>query len=112
MTPKPEPFVLRVSEDAIADLRERLARTRFPDQTPGAPWAYGTDVALPARGGRYWRTDFDWRAQEARLNAFPQYKVPLHGIDVHFLHVPGKGPDPYPSSCRTAGRDRYSSFSR
>jgi microsomal epoxide hydrolase len=45
---------------------------------------------------RYWRDDFDWRAQEARLNAFPQYKTPLHGIGVHFLHVPGQGPDPCP----------------
>jgi microsomal epoxide hydrolase len=44
----------------------------------------------------YWRDRFDWRAQEARLNAFPQYKVRLHGIDLHFLHVPGKGPDPHP----------------
>ena len=44
----------------------------------------------------YWRDRFDWRAQEALLNAIPQYKVPLHGIDVHFLHVPGKGPSPCP----------------
>jgi microsomal epoxide hydrolase len=44
----------------------------------------------------YWRDRFDWRAQEARLNAFPQYKVGLHGIDLHFLHVPGQGPDPHP----------------
>jgi microsomal epoxide hydrolase len=44
----------------------------------------------------YWRSEFDWRAEEARLNAFPQYQTPLHGIDVHFLHVPGKGPDPMP----------------
>ena len=44
----------------------------------------------------YWRSGFDWRAQETRLNAFPQFKVPLHGIDVHFLHVVGKGPKPFP----------------
>jgi microsomal epoxide hydrolase len=44
----------------------------------------------------HWRDGFDWRAQEARLNAFPQFKVPLHGIDLHFLHVPGRGPDPLP----------------
>jgi microsomal epoxide hydrolase len=44
----------------------------------------------------YWQSDFDWRAEEARLNAFPQYKAALHGIDVHFLHVPGEGPDPMP----------------
>ena len=43
-----------------------------------------------------WQIRFDWRAQEARLNAFPQYKVPLHGIDLHFLRVPGNGPEPLP----------------
>jgi pimeloyl-ACP methyl ester carboxylesterase len=44
----------------------------------------------------YWLSSFDWRAQEARLNAFPQFKVPLHGIELHYLHVPGQGPDPLP----------------
>jgi hypothetical protein len=44
----------------------------------------------------HWRTRFDWRAQEARLNALPQFTVPLHGIDLHFLHVEGKGPRPFP----------------
>jgi len=96
MVAQPEAFTLRVPDEAIADLRERLARTRFPDQAPGEPWAYGTEVAYLQRVVEYWRTSFDWRAEEARLNAFPQYKIPLHGIDVHFLHVPGKGPSPYP----------------
>ena len=44
----------------------------------------------------YWRDGFDWRAQEARLNSFPQYKVSLQGIDLHFMHVLGNGPDPHP----------------
>jgi microsomal epoxide hydrolase len=96
MSRQPEPFTLHVEDDAIADLRERLARTRLPDQAPGAPWAYGSDVAYMRELVDYWRTEFAWRAQEAALNALPQYKTPLHGIDVHFLHVPGKGPDPMP----------------
>jgi pimeloyl-ACP methyl ester carboxylesterase len=96
MRSEPEPFALRVPDDAIADLREHLARTRLPDQAPGTPWACGTDVAYMEELVSYWRTEFDWRAQEARLNALPQYKAPLHGIDVHFLHVPGEGPDPCP----------------
>jgi pimeloyl-ACP methyl ester carboxylesterase len=90
------PFQLHVGDDAIADLRERLARTRFPDQAPGEPWATGTDVAYLRELVEYWRTRFDWRAQEAALNAFPQFKVALHGIDLHFLHVEGKGPAPFP----------------
>ena len=111
MSPQPQPFTLRVPDDAIADLRKRLARTRFPDQAPGEPWAYGTDVGYMRELVDYWRDRFDWRAQEARLNAFPQYKVPLHGIDVHFLHVPGKGPTPARSCSRMAGRARCSSSS-
>jgi pimeloyl-ACP methyl ester carboxylesterase len=93
---QPEPFALNVPDEAISDLRERLARTRLPDQAPDAPWAYGTDVDYMRELVEYWRTEFDWRAQEARLNAFPQYKIPLHGIDLHFLHVPGQGPNPCP----------------
>ena len=90
------PFRLHVPESALDDLRERLARTRFPDQAPGAPWAYGTDVAFLQRLVGHWRDSFDWRAQEARLNACPQFKVPLHGIDLHYLHVEGRGPNPMP----------------
>jgi pimeloyl-ACP methyl ester carboxylesterase len=96
MAARPEPFTLRVPEEAIADLRDRLARTRFPDQAPADPWAYGTDVGYLRQLVEYWRSTFDWRAEEARLNAFPQFKVPLGGIDLHFLHVPGKGPAPCP----------------
>jgi pimeloyl-ACP methyl ester carboxylesterase len=91
-----QPFSLGVPDNAITDLRERLARTRFPDQAPGDPWAYGTSVDYLRGLIEYWCTNFDWRAQEARLNAFPQFKAPLHDIDVHFLHVPGKGPNPCP----------------
>ena len=96
MAARPEPFTLRVPDEAIADLRDRLARTRFPDQAPGDPWAFGTDVGYLRQLVEYWRGIFDWRAEEARLNAFPQFKVPLCGIDLHFLHVPGKGPAPCP----------------
>jgi pimeloyl-ACP methyl ester carboxylesterase len=96
MARPPESFELRVPDEALADLRARLARTRFPDQAPGAPWAYGTDVGYLRALVDYWQSAFDWRAEEARLNAWPQYKVPLHGIDLHFLHVPGQGPNPCP----------------
>lgn len=91
-----QPFRLHVADSAIDDLRDRLARTRFPDQAPGEPWAYGADVAYLKQLVEYWHGRFDWRTQEARLNALPQFKVPLHGIDIHFLHVEGKGPQPYP----------------
>jgi microsomal epoxide hydrolase len=96
MARRAEPFRLHVEQRAIDDLRARLALTRFPDQAPGEPWAYGTDVAYLRELVAYWRDGFDWRAQEARLNTFAQYKAPVHGIDLHFLHVEGRGPKPLP----------------
>lgn len=96
MTSTPVPFSLHVPGEDIADLKARLARTRFPDQTPGPVWSYGSDLAYMRELVDYWRDRFDWRAAEARLNAYPQFKVPLDGIDVHYLHVPGKGPNPKP----------------
>ena len=92
----PQPFQLHVPESALVDLRERLARTRFPDQAPGAPWAFGTDLDWMRSLVAYWIDGFDWRAAEARLNAFAQFKVPLAGIDMHYLHIEGVGPAPLP----------------
>jgi pimeloyl-ACP methyl ester carboxylesterase len=92
----PQPFTLNIPETAIADLKTRLALTRFPDAAPGEPWAFGTSVDYARDLVGYWKDRFDWRAQEAALNVFPQFKVPLHGIDLHYMHVPGVGPNPYP----------------
>ena len=96
MATQSQHFTVTIPEEAIADLRERLGRTRYPDQAPGEPWAYGTDIGYLQRLVEYWCTTFDWRAEEARLNAFAQFEVSLRGIDVHFLHVPSKGPSPCP----------------
>jgi pimeloyl-ACP methyl ester carboxylesterase len=92
----PTPFTLHIPDADIADLRERLARTRFPDAAPGDPWAYGASVAYLRELIGYWRDAFDWRAAEAKLNAYPQFKLVKDDIDLHFLHVPGKGPNPRP----------------
>ncbi|MDE0373848.1 MAG: epoxide hydrolase N-terminal domain-containing protein, partial [Rhodospirillales bacterium] len=73
MTQRPEPFALSVPDEAIEDLRERLAKTRFPDQTPGVPWTFGTEVSWLKELVAYWHGEFDWHAAEARLNAYPQY---------------------------------------
>ncbi len=96
MATDPTPFSLHVPDAALADLRERLARTRWPDRTPGEAWAYGTDPDYLAELVAWWRERFDWRAEEARLNAFPQFMLRLHDIDLHFLHVEGRGPKPCP----------------
>ena len=94
--PEPRPYRLDVPDDVLDDLRERLARTRWPDEIPGSGWRYGTDLAFMRRLTARWRDGFDWRAHEAQLNAFDQFKVPLDGIDVHFIHQQGVGPDPLP----------------
>ncbi|MGI9522474.1 MAG: epoxide hydrolase family protein, partial [Hyphomicrobiaceae bacterium] len=92
----PEAFTLHVPDSDITDLEARLERTRYPDQAPNTPWAYGTDLAYIQTLVEHWRTDFDWRTQEKLLNSFPQFKVDLHGIGLHYLNVPGNGPDPKP----------------
>ena len=63
MSATPEPFTLAISDEAIADLRDRLRLTRFPDQAPGEPWAYGTDLGWMREFVAYWKDSFDWRAQ-------------------------------------------------
>ncbi len=90
-------FRLDIPGSAVDDLRHRLARTRFPDQASEvAPWSAGTDLNYMRELVAYWCNEFDWFAQQARLNKFPQYKIELAGIDLHFLYVRGKGPSPLP----------------
>jgi pimeloyl-ACP methyl ester carboxylesterase len=90
------PFAVHVADEVLQDLRERLARTRWPDEAPGAGWRYGTDLAYLRDLCEHWRTRYDWRIPEGRLNAFRQFTVPLSGIDLHFIHEPGVGSDPMP----------------
>jgi microsomal epoxide hydrolase len=96
MPPAPRPFSLHVPDEVLDDLRERLARTRWPDEVPGSGWEYGTDLAYLRRLVDHWHDGFDWRAQEAKLNAFDQFRVRLDAIDLHYIHQPGVGPDPTP----------------
>lgn len=95
-----QPFRIAVADDVLADLRERLARTRFPDELEGGGWTYGTDLAYLKSLVAYWRDRYDWRAAEARLNAFPQFRArvahPSGDLGIHCIHVRGKGPKPFP----------------
>jgi microsomal epoxide hydrolase len=92
----PTPFRLHVPDETLRDLRERLARVRWPDEPPLEPWSTGTSVGYMRQLVEYWRDQFDWRAQEAALNRFQHFKAPLAGIDLHFIHEQGKGPKPMP----------------
>jgi len=87
---KPESFRLNVPDAALADLRERLKRARWPDEPPLEPWSTGTSLAYMKALAAYWAEGFDWRAWEAKLNAFPQYRAKVAGIDLHFIHLPSK----------------------
>lgn len=93
---QPTPFRLAVDEADIEDLKTRLARVRLPDAPPGADWRIGAERGYMAELLDYWRDGFDWRAEEAALNAFPQFKVPLHDIDLHYIVAEGEGPRPTP----------------
>ena len=90
------PFQLSVPESVLKDLRQRLLNVRLPDEPPLDPWSTGTSVAYLKELLDYWRDGFDWRAQEAKLNAFRQFTVPLAGIDMHFIQEQGQGPNPMP----------------
>jgi pimeloyl-ACP methyl ester carboxylesterase len=81
------PFRIEVPEADLDDLRDRLAKSRWPDELPGAGWDYGVPLAEVKELAEYWRTGYDWRAHEARLNAFPQFTTTIDGTNVHFLHV-------------------------
>src|SRR5438132_3394853 len=97
MSSAPRPFQLHVSDEVLGDLKARLRSVRWPDEPPNAdPWQYGTDLAYLQELVRYWREDYDWRANEVRLNAFRHFTVPLAGVELHFIHQPGVGPNPLP----------------
>ncbi len=96
LTASVQPFEARVPQERLGDLVVRLERTRWPTECLGEAWAAGTHAGYLRDLVRYWAGDFDWRAQEARLNAFPQFRVHLNGLGIHFLHQRGRGPAPLP----------------
>lgn len=91
-----EPFTIAVSEAVLDDLRERLSRTRWPDEPEGAGWGYGTDLSYLRELVRYWQDGYDWRRHEAELNRFGQFTADVDGMSIHFVHERGTGPNPTP----------------
>src|SRR5712691_7179016 len=81
------PYRVEIPEADLADLRDRLARTRWPDELPGVGWSRGVPVGYLKELADYWRTSYDWRRHEAKLNEVPQYTTTIDGQNVHFLHV-------------------------
>lgn len=89
-------FAIDVPRSVLDDLAERLARIRWPDEIPGANWDYGANKEYLMDLVTYWREDYDWRKQEAQLNALPHFQAEVDGMTIHFVHVEGKGPNPRP----------------
>jgi pimeloyl-ACP methyl ester carboxylesterase len=81
------PFRFRATDEALADLRRRLAATRWPDKETVADHSQGAQLARVQELVRYWGTDYDWRKAEAKLNALPQFTTRIDGLDIHFIHV-------------------------
>jgi epoxide hydrolase len=83
-------FRIDVPETVLVDLRERLAKTRWPEALPGDLWERGADLAYIRELCDYWRDGYDWRKHEAALNAYPQFISTIDGVDIHFWHVRSK----------------------
>lgn len=80
------PFKITIPDEAIDDLNRRLSSTRLPDQLGGVSWEYGTELGALSDLITYWREDFDWRTQEAKLNSFDQFMVTVEGTNIHTIH--------------------------
>lgn len=91
-----QPFHIAIPQADLDDLRERLAHTRWPDELPGVGWGRGAPLEYMKELAEYWRSDYDWRAWEAKLNGFPQFTTEIDGQNIHFLHVRSPEPDALP----------------
>jgi pimeloyl-ACP methyl ester carboxylesterase len=90
------PFRVEMPDEAITDLRRRIAATRWPSKELVDDRSQGVQLATLQELARYWATEYDWRACEARLNALPQFKTGIGGVDIHFIHVKSQHPDALP----------------
>jgi microsomal epoxide hydrolase len=91
-----ERFSIKIPEDVLIDLKYRLDHIRWPDQLENVAWERGTEKGYLQSLVSYWSEQYDWRAQEAELNRLPQFRCTVDGVDVHFIHERGRGPNPLP----------------
>jgi microsomal epoxide hydrolase len=91
-----KPFHIDIPQADLDDLRRRLTGTRWPAEGPDAGWARGVPLAYLQELSQYWRTSFDWRAAEAKLNKYPQFTTTIDGANIHFYHVRSPEPDATP----------------
>src|SRR5262249_12980902 len=91
-----EPFEIRIEDAILEDLRTRLARTRFPDEIADTGWEDGVPTSYLRDLVRYWHDGYDWRAQEARLNAFAHFRTLIDGQWIHFVDARSPHPEAFP----------------
>jgi pimeloyl-ACP methyl ester carboxylesterase len=90
------PFKAHFSDDDLADLKRRIAATRWPDRETVTDASQGVQLATMKKLAQYWATSYDWRKCEAKLNALPNFVTTIDGLDIHFIHVKSKHPNALP----------------
>ncbi|MBI3692211.1 MAG: alpha/beta fold hydrolase, partial [Mycolicibacterium aromaticivorans] len=90
------PFRIAISDDVLADLRDRLKRTRWPEKECVDDWSQGIPQAYTRELADYWADEYDWRRREAALNRFDHYITEIDGLDLHFIHQRSSNPDALP----------------
>jgi pimeloyl-ACP methyl ester carboxylesterase len=91
-----KPFEINIPQADLDDLQERLRRVRWPDELPGVEWNYGVPLDYVKKLVETWRSGYDWRKWEAKLNEYPQFTTEIDGQNIHFLHIRSPEPDALP----------------
>jgi pimeloyl-ACP methyl ester carboxylesterase len=91
-----QPFTIHIPQATLDDLRERLARTYWPDAVEGSGWEHGIALPYMKEVVAYWQQQYDWRKHEAALNTLAHFKAEVDGVGIHFIYERGKGPNPTP----------------
>jgi hypothetical protein len=98
------PFRIEIPEEQLDDLRRRIAATRWPSKELVPDRSQGVQLATMQALARYWTSDYDWRKCEARLNALPQFRTEIDGVEIHFIHVTWEEPELFFDEIRDAFR--------
>jgi len=87
-----EPFEVAVADQTLASIKSRVSAFPWHEMPDDGGWDYGTNLDYMKELSDYWVSEFDWRKQEAHINRFSHFKVPIDGIDIHYIHEKGSGP--------------------